>query len=99
MKNSQKLARRLSVRAMKDQEDAMANVNWVSRVEVEYEIEFYVKSSYKFDQKYLVGTHSRADIEDRIIKDYFEFALSCCDYEQEWHRQRPDIPTLVCDKL
>ncbi|GKA91978.1 hypothetical protein Tco_0813903 [Tanacetum coccineum] len=121
MKNSQKLARRLSVRAMKDQEDAMTNVNWVSHVDVshmkicvdhfiyddyqfpmvtkEYEIEFYAKSSYKFDQKYPVGTQTRADIEDRIIKDYFEFASSCCDYEQEWHRQRPDIPTPVCDKL
>ncbi|GKD77520.1 hypothetical protein Tco_1340141 [Tanacetum coccineum] len=65
----------------------------------EYGIEFYVKSSYKFDQKYPVGTQSRADIEDRIIKDYFEFASSCCDYEQEWHRQCPDIPTPVCDKL
>ncbi|PWA37979.1 hypothetical protein CTI12_AA583890 [Artemisia annua] len=65
----------------------------------EYGIEFYVVSSDKFDEKYPVGTQDRTDIENRIIKDYLQFATKYCKYERGRNSKRPDIPTLVCDKL
>ena len=35
----------------------------------EYEIEFYVKSSYEFNNKYLLGRDARADIENTIFME------------------------------
>ncbi|PWA54289.1 chaperone protein dnaJ 49 [Artemisia annua] len=49
----------------------------------EYGIEFYVKSLDEFEKEYPVGTHARARVEDRIMKEYIKYALNHCAYEKE----------------
>ena len=63
----------------------------------EHGIEFYVKSSYEFDQKFPVGTRARAEMEGYIIKDYLLTVRGHCLYESFWHIQRRDFPTPFCD--
>ena len=65
----------------------------------EYGIEFYVKSLDEFEKEYPVGTHARARIEDRIMKEYIKYALDHCAYEKKYHLLRRDFPTPICDKL
>ena len=65
----------------------------------EHGIEFYVKSPEKFDKTCPVGTPARARVENRIIKNYKDFAQRECDNEEKVNLKRPDFPTPICDKL
>lgn len=53
----------------------------------EYGIEFYVYSVDEFNDKYPVGTHARADIENTFITEYKH---TYCGYE---------YPNPLCGKL
>ncbi|GKC92680.1 chaperone protein DnaJ 49 [Tanacetum coccineum] len=66
----------------------------------EYGIEFYGKSSSYFDWHYPFGTRARANIENKIIKEYKSMVRYECDYELIKRREQPrDFPTPRCDKL
>nr|GEW01045.1 chaperone protein DnaJ 49 [Tanacetum cinerariifolium] len=65
----------------------------------EYGIEFYVRSSAEFDEKYPVGTNGRTDIENKVIDDYITLVQKCCSDELRWNLKRREFPTLMCDKI
>nr|GEX95011.1 hypothetical protein [Tanacetum cinerariifolium] len=64
----------------------------------EYGIEFYVRSSAEFDEKYHVGTNARTDIENKVIDDYIALVQKCCSDEIRWNLKRREFPTLIADE-
>lgn len=77
----------------------MHNEYQLPKMTTEYRIEFYVESSNEFDEKYPLGSHARADIENTITKDYIRMLRHDCHYEQQRRSRRRDFPTPQCDKL
>lgn len=74
------------------------NAYQIPYVTENYGIEFYVKSS-DFDQKYPVGSSSRADFEAEVERDYRNMLARYCNVElqrRQWNRK---YPTPHCDKL
>ncbi|GJW84926.1 ribonuclease H-like domain-containing protein [Tanacetum coccineum] len=48
-------------------------------------IEFYVRTSYEFNQKYPLESEERAKIEDTIVDEYIQKGIEYCEYElKQW---------------
>ncbi|KAF5190732.1 chaperone protein dnaJ [Thalictrum thalictroides] len=63
-----------------------------------YGVEFYVKSP-DFDEKYPIGSHSRENIEDHVVKDYKNMLGRYCHVELQRRQWNRNYPTPHCDKL
>ncbi|GJV56178.1 putative ribonuclease H-like domain-containing protein [Tanacetum coccineum] len=44
-------------------------------------IEFYVRTSYEFNQKYPLESEERAKVEDTIVDEYIQKGIEYCEYE------------------
>lgn len=58
-----------------------------------------MKSGEKFNEKYPVGTPTRADIENTINNDYIRWEMRDCSHEIWWRSINSDITTPARDKL
>lgn len=69
-----------------------------SKMTQEYGVEFFVKSS-DFDQKYPIGTSTRNNIENNVIRDYKNMLWRYCHVEMQRRSWSRNLPTPHCDKL
>ncbi|EOA13574.1 hypothetical protein CARUB_v10026641mg [Capsella rubella] len=63
------------------------------------EISFYVRSSPAFDEKFPLGSSSRANLEGKVIKEYRHFLFQSCRMELQKRRWNKKIPTPHCNEL
>lgn len=63
-----------------------------------YGVEYYVKAS-DFDEKYPIGSPSRTNIEDQIVREYRSVIGRYCHVEHQRRQWNRNYPTPHCDKL
>ncbi|GMP56865.1 hypothetical protein CsSME_00021175 [Camellia sinensis var. sinensis] len=61
-------------------------------------VEFYVKSP-EFDQNFPLGSPTRANIENYVIRDYKNMLGRYCHIERQRRQWSRNMPTPHCDKL
>ncbi|KAK4405555.1 Chaperone protein dnaJ 49 [Sesamum angolense] len=61
-------------------------------------VEFFVKSR-EFDENYPIGSPSRNDIENNVIKDYKHMLGRYCHMEMQRRHWNRNFPTPHCDRL
>ena len=61
-------------------------------------VEFFVKSS-NFDVRYPLGSPTRAEIENSVIRDYRNLVSRYCDVELQRLQWNKNLPTPHCAKL
>ncbi|GAV74920.1 DnaJ domain-containing protein/DUF1977 domain-containing protein [Cephalotus follicularis] len=61
-------------------------------------VEFFVKSA-AFDEKFPLGSPSRANIEDNVLKDYKNLLWRYCHVELQKRHWNKNLPTPHCVKL
>ncbi|KAJ4954725.1 hypothetical protein NE237_011508 [Protea cynaroides] len=71
---------------------------YVPRVTEKHGVEFYVKSS-DFDQQFPLGSPSRANLEDLVLRDYKNTLTRFCQVELQRRHWNRNFPTPNCDRL
>lgn len=64
----------------------------------EHMVEFFVKSA-EFDEKFPLGSPSRANIETNVIRDFTNMLGRYCHIELQRRSWNRNLPTPHCDKL
>ncbi|KAL8167187.1 hypothetical protein V2J09_008686 [Rumex salicifolius] len=70
----------------------------IPRTTEKYGVEFFVKS-VDFDNKYPVGSESRAKFEGSVVRDYKNVLGQYCHIELQRRQWSRNMPTPHCDKL